>query len=157
DGGTTWTNISGNLPNAPLDSVVIDKPDNIVIVSGDLGVFFLRQPPNLPPSTTWSRLGTNLPNTSVQDVKIQQSTQSLYAMTFGRGVQSIPLPADSAAPITTASLAPPAVNGWYVNPTVTLSASDGTGSGIYSTEYRLDGGSWTTYTAPFQVTGDGSH
>jgi hypothetical protein len=155
--GTTWTNISGNLPNAPLDSVVYDKPDNIVVVSGDLGVFFLRQPPNLPPSTTWSRLGTNLPNTSVQDLKIQTSSLSLFAMTFGRGVQSIALPADAAAPITTAQLSPPPVNGWYSNPTVTLDATDGTGAGIFSTEYRLDGGAWQTYTAPFHVTGDGRH
>jgi hypothetical protein len=92
DGGVTWVNISGNLPNAPLDSVVFDKADNIVIVSGDLGVFFLRKPVDLPDSTTWKRLGTNLPNTSVQDIEIQASTHTLFAMTFGRGVQSIPLP-----------------------------------------------------------------
>jgi hypothetical protein len=155
--GTTFTNISGNLPNAPLDAVVYDKPDNIVIVSGDLGVYFLRQPPNLPPSTNWSRFGTNLPNTSVQDIKIQQSTQKLYAMTFGRGVQTIDLPKDASSPITTAQLSPPPSNGWYVHPTVTLAATDGTGAGIYSTQYRLDGGAWQTYTAPFAVTGDGSH
>ena len=41
----TWTNISGNLPNAPVDSVVLDTRDNIVIVSGDLGVFWARVPP----------------------------------------------------------------------------------------------------------------
>ena len=157
DGGSSWTNISANLPNAPLDSVVLDRPDNLVIVSGDLGVFFLRNPPNLPPTTTWSKLGTNLPNTSVQDIKIQASTNSLYAMTFGRGVQRIALPTDSTAPITTAQLSPPPVNGWYVNPTVTLEATDGTGDGVYKTEYRLDGGDWTTYTQPFQVSGDGSH
>jgi hypothetical protein len=157
NGGASWQNISGNLPNAPLDAVVLDKADNAVIVSGDLGVFFLRQPPNLPTTTTWSRLGTNLPNTSVQDIKLQASTTSLYAMTFGRGVQTIALPGDSAAPITTAQLAPPPVNGWYMHPTVTLAATDGTGAGIYTTEYRLDGGAWQTYSSPFEVTGDGSH
>jgi photosystem II stability/assembly factor-like uncharacterized protein len=157
NGGSSWTNISGNLPNAPLDAIVLDRADNLVIVSGDLGVFFLRNPPNLPPTTSWSRLGTNLPNTSVQDIKIQTSTNSLYAMTFGRGVQRIALPADSTTPITTAQLSPPPVNGWYVNPTVTLEATDGTGGGVYRTEYRLDGGGWTTYTEPFPVSGDGSH
>jgi photosystem II stability/assembly factor-like uncharacterized protein len=93
DGGTTWTNISGNLPNAPLDGVAFDQADGLVYVSGDLGVFFLRKPLNAPDSTTWKRLGTNLPNTSIQDIKIQASTHTLYAMTFGRGVQSISLPA----------------------------------------------------------------
>jgi photosystem II stability/assembly factor-like uncharacterized protein len=92
DGGTTWTNISGNLPNAPLDSVVFDPSDGIVTVSGDLGVYFLRKPVDQPDSTTWKALGTNLPNTSVQDLKIQASSHALDAMTFGRGVQTIPLP-----------------------------------------------------------------
>jgi beta-glucosidase len=63
---------------------------------------------------------------------------------------------DTAAPVTTASLAPGAVNGWYSNPTVTLSASDDS-SGIDYTEYSLEGGAWTTYMSPFQVTGDGDH
>jgi hypothetical protein len=64
---------------------------------------------------------------------------------------------DSTPPVTAASLSPPAVNGWYLNPTVTLTADDGTGSGVESSESRLDGGAWTTYTSPFQVTGDGDH
>jgi hypothetical protein len=63
---------------------------------------------------------------------------------------------DVLAPVTTASLAPAAVNGWYVHPTVTLTATD-TGSGVDFTEYRLDGGAFQTYTAPFAVSGDGSH
>jgi photosystem II stability/assembly factor-like uncharacterized protein len=92
DGGSTWANISGNLPNAPLDGVVLDQGDGIVYVSGDLGVYFLRKPVDQPGYTTWKKVGSNLPNTSVQDVKIQASTHALYAMTFGRGVQSIPLP-----------------------------------------------------------------
>src|SRR5262249_38121071 len=74
EGGVNWTNISGHLPNAPLDSVVLGKADNVVIVSGDLGVFFLRKPIDAPNTTNWTRLGTNLPNTSIQDIKIQAST-----------------------------------------------------------------------------------
>jgi photosystem II stability/assembly factor-like uncharacterized protein len=92
NGGTFWTNISGNLPNAPLDGVQFDSSDGVVYVAGDLGVFFLRKPGEDPKGITWTRLGTNLPNTSVQDIKIQASTHTLYAMTFGRGVQTIPLP-----------------------------------------------------------------
>jgi len=67
-------------------------------------------------------------------------------------------PGDKTAPVTTASLAPAAVNGWNNSPpTVTLSADDGTGSGVDKTEYSLDGGAFTTYTAAFQVSGDGIH
>jgi hypothetical protein len=39
---------------------------------------------------------------------------------------------------------------------VTLTATDAT-SGVASTVYQLDGGQITTYTAPFSVTGAGSH
>ncbi|RIJ67044.1 hypothetical protein D1871_23570, partial [Nakamurella silvestris] len=35
--------------------------------------------------------------------------------------------------------------------TVTLTATDAT-SGVASTQYRIDGGAWTTYSTPFQVT-----
>jgi hypothetical protein len=63
---------------------------------------------------------------------------------------------DLVAPQTTAVLSPDAVNGWYSDPTVTLTASDAEGVGVDFTEFALDGGAWTLYTAPFQVTGDGS-
>ncbi|HMQ32238.1 MAG TPA: M14 family zinc carboxypeptidase [Chloroflexaceae bacterium] len=65
---------------------------------------------------------------------------------------------ETAPPVTTAALSPAPVNGWYSNPTVTLSADDneaGGGAGVASSEYRLDGGAWTSYGGPFQVTGDG--
>jgi uncharacterized cupredoxin-like copper-binding protein len=40
--------------------------------------------------------------------------------------------------------------------TITLSALD-TGSGVASVEYTLDGGPWTTYTAPVAVDAEGTH
>jgi hypothetical protein len=64
---------------------------------------------------------------------------------------------DETPPVTTATLSPSAVNGWYSNPTVTLSATDQR-SGVERSEYRLDGAQeWTTYTGPFPVSGDGEH
>ena len=130
NGGTFWANISGNLPNAPLDAVVLDKADDVVIVSGDLGVFFLRKPQENPKSTTWTRLGTNLPNTSVQDIKIQASTNTLYAMTFGRGVQTIPLPpAYPFGGFTSPTANPPALNSAVAFSMVTVKFSLGANYG----------------------------
>lgn len=58
----------------------------------------------------------------------------------------------ATVPTTSASLSPAQVGGYYSNPTVTLSSTlAGT------TYYALDGGAYATYTAPFAVTGDGSH
>ncbi len=75
------------------------------------------------------------------------------------GVSSACFAVETVAPTTSVDLSPAAVNGWYKNPTVTLTGVD---SGSCSTEvsaiqYSLDGGSFTTYTGPFQVTGDGDH
>jgi beta-glucosidase len=62
------------------------------------------------------------------------------------------------APVTTAAFAPATVHGWFPqNPTVTLTATDNSGLGIAGTSYRIDGGAWQTYTAPFTITGDGTH
>ena len=44
--------------------------------------------------------------------------------------------------------------GWYVKPIVELTADDGWGSGVASTEYRVDGGSWTPYDGPVKVDGN---
>ncbi|MBB5788621.1 OmpL47-type beta-barrel domain-containing protein [Jiangella mangrovi] len=48
-------------------------------------------------------------------------------------------------------------DGQYTNPTVTLAADDSWGSGVAKTEYRIDGGAWTTYTAPFRIRAYGEH
>jgi len=68
--------------------------------------------------------------------------------------------ADTTAPETTATLtpgAPDGANGWYVSPVeVALDASDA-GSGVASTEFRVDDGPWTGYSGPFAVDDDGEH
>src|SRR5439155_1486847 len=48
-------------------------------------------------------------------------------------------------------------NDWYVaTGSVTLTVSDAT-SGVATTTYQLDGGASTSYTAPFALSGDGTH
>ncbi|CAM3812498.1 OmpL47-type beta-barrel domain-containing protein [Kibdelosporangium persicum] len=48
-------------------------------------------------------------------------------------------------------------NGNYISKaTVTITATDSQ-SGVKSTEYKLDSGAWTPYTAPFDVTATGAH
>lgn len=61
-------------------------------------------------------------------------------------------------PVTTAALNGPAgSNGWYRGTVrVTLSATDA-GGPVASTRYRIDGGALRRYSAPFQVSGDGTH
>jgi hypothetical protein len=67
---------------------------------------------------------------------------------------------DETPPVTTATTDPeqPA-GGTFTGPvSVTLKATDEAGgSGVDKTEYQLDGGGWTAYTAPVTVTGNGQH
>jgi regulation of enolase protein 1 (concanavalin A-like superfamily) len=71
--------------------------------------------------------------------------------------KSLAVSIDATAPLTTAQFAPAGDNGWHAGAIpVTLAATDAT-SGVVSTEYSLDGGPWTAYTQPVDVSGDGTH
>jgi hypothetical protein len=64
---------------------------------------------------------------------------------------------DTTPPVTTCHLEGQMNGNIYIsNVTVTLTATDN-GSGVDFTKYKLDTGSWMTYTAPFLVTTDGDH
>ena len=59
---------------------------------------------------------------------------------------------DAAAPVTSDD----APTGWSKTGVVKLTATDNGGSGVAATEYKLDGGAWTS-GAQVTVTGDGVH
>ena len=71
-------------------------------------------------------------------------------------------PNDQTPPETEATAdpaEPSGENGWYTGPVnVTLDAADEEGgSGIDTTEYRVDGGPGAAYAQPFVVDADGAH
>ncbi len=80
--GESWTDISGNLPNLPINGIVIsrDDPDNTLFVGTDIGVWFTRDG-----GQNWARFGSGLPNVVVYDVDIDAQNR-LIAATFGRGM-----------------------------------------------------------------------
>src|SRR5256885_3212880 len=61
---------------------------------------------------------------------------------------------DTTPPVSTSPLSGTAGNnGWYVSVvTVVLNATDGT-SGVANLSYRIDGGPWSLYAAPFSLAG----
>jgi len=71
-----------------------------------------------------------------------------------------PEPGDTTAPTTTLTWSPAQPDGkagWYTTaPSFTLSATDGDGSGVASTEYKIGDGDWTAYTATVQIDQDGT-
>lgn len=70
-------------------------------------------------------------------------------------VTTIPIGIDTLPPQSTVLLSGTrAPNGWYVTPvTVTLTTTD-TGAGVAAVQWRLNGGLWQPYTAPFVVTSE---
>ncbi|PKW25885.1 WD40/YVTN/BNR-like repeat-containing protein [Phycicoccus duodecadis] len=86
--GETWTDVSGNLPDVPANSVKV-LSDGATVVGSDLGAFY--RPSG---SKDWSRLGTGLPLTVVMDLEAGPDG-NLYAATHGRGIWSIAVPATS--------------------------------------------------------------
>lgn len=81
------TNLSGNLPNIPANTIVYqpDSPDRLYIGT-DLGVFYSDYNSNV-----WEAYGANLPNVIINDLYIQTSTKRLIAGTWGRGLWTAPI------------------------------------------------------------------
>jgi photosystem II stability/assembly factor-like uncharacterized protein len=84
NGGTTWTNITGNLPKAPVNDIVVNGSN--LYVATDVGVYRTTDG-----GATWRTLGKGLPNLPVDDIELDTSTNELFAGTFGRGMWRIAL------------------------------------------------------------------
>jgi photosystem II stability/assembly factor-like uncharacterized protein len=93
DYGQNWTDISSNLPEAPVNDIIINPANNeILYVATDMGVYVTYDGGN-----TWSVLGSNLPNVVVCDLVYHQPTNMLVAGTYGRSMYTYDLEQD---PIT---------------------------------------------------------
>ncbi len=88
DGGVTFTDISGNLPDVPSDALVYARGN--LLLGTDIGAFFATGGQGA--ATGWSRLGTGLPNTSLNSLRLNPDDQTLLAGTHGRGIWSMPVP-----------------------------------------------------------------
>jgi photosystem II stability/assembly factor-like uncharacterized protein len=85
NGGQTWRNISGNLPNAPVNDVVLDSDrKRDVYVGTDVGVFRLKNG-----KRNWEAVGRGLPLAPVLDLRLHEPSETLYAGTFGRSVWKV--------------------------------------------------------------------
>jgi hypothetical protein len=83
-GGDAWSDISGNLPDAPMNDVVSVRGN--LVVASDIGVFT-----SADNGTTWRKLGTNLPNVTVTQLTLDPNNV-LVAATHGRGIWTIQAP-----------------------------------------------------------------
>ncbi|QQS31037.1 MAG: glycosyl hydrolase [Sphingobacteriales bacterium] len=80
--GLTWTNISENLPQTPVNDIIVDPTDTAtVFVATDTGVFV-----KTCKETNWYMLGDNLPPVPVTDLCLHEKDRLLIAATYGRGM-----------------------------------------------------------------------
>ena len=87
DGGETWKNISGTLPNMPVDTIVYEKKaDNPVYIGTDAGVYYRHDGLG-----DWMPYKSGLPNVIVDRLEILYASKVIRAATYGRGSWEAPL------------------------------------------------------------------
>ena len=108
DGGANWNNISKNLPDLPLNDVLVD-PNNasVVYVASDGGVFVTQNVANCESSggQCWNILGTGLPMAPAVTLAATLAGGGFLRVgTYGRGIWQVPLL--SSLPQTTMTVSP---------------------------------------------------
>lgn len=105
DQGTTWTDISGDLPQVGINHIEImpNNNGNVLFVATDAGVYC-----SLNGGTSWDRLGTNYPFVTTYDLDLNFTNNELIAGTFGRSILTFPL--DSIGVSLTPPPPPPSAN-----------------------------------------------
>ncbi len=104
DRGGSWTDISGNLPNVPVNDLLLD-PDlpGTLYAATDVGVFRTTDE-----GLSWTPLGSSLPRVVVMTLRLHRPTRTLRAATHGRSVWDlqVPLPAGRNSAPGLASISP---------------------------------------------------
>ncbi len=86
NGGTSWTNVTGNLPDISMNAgVMIPGQTNHMFVGSDIGVF-----ESTDGGASWGT-AVGIPNVIVNDVVYNSTNQLLIAATFGRGMFQLSL------------------------------------------------------------------
>ncbi len=85
--GASWTDISSDLPDLPVNDIIVDPEDTATLyVATDGGVFA-----SADLGGSWSSLGSGLPLGSVHDIHLHNPTRKLVAGTHGRSMWTLNL------------------------------------------------------------------
>ena len=87
DFGGSWQDISGNLPEAPINVVLVDPQyTSRLYVGTDVGCYFTTNT-----GASWAAMGTGLPNVAVSDMQLHAPTRIARAFTHGRSMWEVNL------------------------------------------------------------------
>jgi photosystem II stability/assembly factor-like uncharacterized protein len=94
NGGQSWTNRSGNLPNLPANALAFTEgPPVRLFVGMDVGVYYTDAG-----SAAWTRYDDSLPAVIINDLEVLEGAGLIRAGTWGRGAWEAPLPGRVGTP-----------------------------------------------------------
>ena len=87
DLGENWESISSNLPELPVNCIVLDpEEEGHIYIGTDAGIFYTSNG-----GEYWQSFSLNLPTVPVIDLKIHNPTRTLIAGTYGMSAHSLAL------------------------------------------------------------------
>lgn len=114
DAGQNWSDISANLPDAPVNGFAVDplRP-NLLFVGSDLGAYY-----SVDTGASWQYLSTDLPMIPVYDLKVHPTANYLALGTHGRSMYTLDLATITGveSPVATALPVSPELAQNYPNP-----------------------------------------
>ncbi len=117
--GSSWANITNNLPNVPCNDLQID-PDlaNTLYLATDVGVFISSND-----GGSWSPLASGFPRVPVTGLRLHKASRTLRASTYGRGMYDLSVPSTVSGPAPVLSSGGVVNNGSFKSPNVPGSIS----------------------------------
>ena len=95
----TWQDKSGNLPNIPVDSIIVNPNFAQQIFAGtDWGLYYTDDITAASP--VWYRFDNGLPHSMIWDMQIDRGSTTLSVWTRGRGAYVWPLPTGPVPKLT---------------------------------------------------------
>lgn len=87
DGGTTWFNSEGNLPDMPVRWALFNPNNNKqAMIATELGVWFTEEFKGI--NTVWTSTNNGLANVRIDMLQMRESDNTVIAATHGRGIFS---------------------------------------------------------------------
>lgn len=87
DRGQSWQSVSSDLPDVPINDLILDEPDRVWYVATDVGVFATASEGEF-----WFPVNDGLPTVPVTDLTYHSVTRTLVAATFGRAMFKTEIP-----------------------------------------------------------------
>lgn len=85
--GQSWQAIDGNLPDVPVNDILVHSASGYTFLATDIGVFISENR-----SGNWSLLDKGMPTVVVSKLMLDKDQSYLYAATYGRSIFRISLP-----------------------------------------------------------------